>query len=131
MSSYTICIASMGYCSSLHGYPSSVVLRYIFSIYHPFFLSVLISKEFLPQAQKLRKNKKISYNIPAVNTSATPEADLVLATPSESAIAPLQRRAAWSCRGALWRPDSLQRVIIEHSKTLNGPQRLQLVANVL
>ena len=72
----------------------------------------------------------MSDNTPALETPATPAADLVLAPPSESAIVPLCRELSLVADRLLRRPDALERLIKKHSKTLRGPQRLGLMAEV-
>ena len=130
MSSQHICIASMWFCSSLHGCLASFVLRYIFSIYCPFFLSLFIVKQFLPQPQKLTKNTKISYNIPALDTTATPATDMVIALLCKSGVALLRTEPLVVAERFLRRPDTLERLVKKHLKTLNGPQHVELIAQV-
>ena len=73
----------------------------------------------------------MSGNIPALNTPATLAAELVVPPPSESAIAPLRTELSLVTERLLRRPDILGRLVKKHLKTLNGPQRLELVAEVL
>ena len=72
----------------------------------------------------------MSDNIPTLDTPATLAADLVVAPPSESAIAPLRTELSLVAERLLRRSDTLERLIKKHLKTLNGPQRLKLVAEV-
>ena len=69
-------------------------------------------------------------NIPALNTPATLAAELVVAPPSVSAIAPLCTEMSLVAERLLRRPDTLGMLVKKHLKTLNGPQRLELVAEV-
>ena len=69
-------------------------------------------------------------NIPALDTHATLSPELVVAPPPESAIAPLHTELSLVAERLLRRPDTLERLVKKHLKTLNVPQRLELVAEV-
>ena len=72
----------------------------------------------------------MSDNTPSRDTLAIPAADLVLAPPSKSAIAPLCTELSVVADQLLRRPDALERLIKKHLMTLSGPQRLELMAEV-
>ena len=72
----------------------------------------------------------MSDNTPALDTPATPAADLVLAPPSESAIVPLRTELSLVPDRLLRRPNALERLIKKHRKTLSRPQRLELMTEV-
>ena len=73
----------------------------------------------------------MSSETPAnLDTPATPAADLVPASPSESAVAPLSTELTLVAEQLLRRPNALERLVKKHLKSLSGPQRLELVTEV-
>ena len=71
-----------------------------------------------------------ALNIPTPDTLPTPAADLVLAPPSKPAIVPLRTELSLVADWLLRRPDVLERLVKKHLKTLNGPQALELIADI-
>ena len=104
-------------------------------IYRPFSPSLVILSQLTKLHNKSKRNQKKKKTLRirkisgAETVTATPAAELVPASPSESA-APVCTEPTLVAEQLLRRPDRLERLCRKHFKSLEGPKRLELVVEM-